>query len=374
VGWPVDAIVIAVVVVLNGLLAYLQEAKAADAVAALARMTAVTSAVVRDGQALRIPSAELVCGDLLLLGEGDAVGADARLLQAASLQLQEASLTGESQSVLKNAASLPRPAPLGDRLDMVFKGTAVAQGSGRAVVTATGMDTELGAVATMLESTAPAPTPLETEIAHLGRMLGIAVIVIAVVVVGTILLISQPRNVAGVVEVLLLGVALAVAAVPEGLPAILTVVLALGVQRMAKHRAIVKNLSSVETLGCASVICSDKTGTLTRAEMTIERVMTASGGTRISGVGYAPDGRGLARRADRRAVRRLPRRQCRLARSGRRRLGNPWRPDRSRVPGGRAQTRRDRAARAALRAHRRGAVHVRAKDDVGGGARPRARG
>ena len=174
---------------------------------------------------------------------------------------------------------------------MVFKGTAVAQGSGRAVVTATGMDTELGAVATMLESTAPAPTPLETEIAHLGRMLGIAVIVIAVVVVGTILLISQPRNVAGVVEVLLLGVALAVAAVPEGLPAILTVVLALGVQRMAKHRAIVKNLSSVETLGCASVICSDKTGTLTRAEMTIERVMTASGGTRISGVGYAPDGR-----------------------------------------------------------------------------------
>ena len=290
-GWPVDAIVIAVVVVLNGLLAYLHEAKAADAVAALARVAAVTSAVMRGGQALRIPSTELVCGDVLVLGEGDAVGADARLVQAVSLHVQEASLTGESQSVLKNAATLPHPAPLGDRLDMVFKGTAVAQGSGLAVVTATGMDTELGGVAAMLESTAPPPTPLETEIAHLGRMLGIAVVVIAVVVMGTILLISPPRNAADVVEVLLLGVALAVAAVPEGIPAILTVVLALGVQRMVKHRAIVKNLSSVETLGCASVICSDKTGTLTRAEMTIERVMTASGSTRLTGVGYAPEGR-----------------------------------------------------------------------------------
>ena len=290
VGWPIDAVVITLVVVFNAALGYVQEAKAENAVAALARMTAVTSAVMRDGQVLRIPSAELVRGDLLVLGEGDAVGADARLLQAASLRVQEASLTGESEAVLKDATRLNQPGPLSDRHNMVFKGTSVAQGTGRAVVTATGMDTEIGAIAAMLDATAEEPTPLQKEIGHLGRMLGIAIVIIAVVVVVTILLMSNIRSAADVIHVLLLGVALAVAAVPEGLPAILSVVLALGVQRMAKHNAIVKNLSSVETLGSASVICSDKTGTLTRSEMTIEQVMTASGGARITGVGYAPHG------------------------------------------------------------------------------------
>ena len=290
VGWPVDALVIATIVLLNGVLGYVQEAKAADAVAALARMTAATSAVLRDGQVLRVPSAELVRGDLLVLGEGDAVGADARLVQATSLRVQEASLTGESEAVLKDAATLREPAPLGDRLNMVFKGTAVAQGTGRAVVMATGMDTEMGSIAEMLEATAEEPTPLEKEIGRIGRMLGIAVVIIAVVVVGTILLMSDIRSAADVIHVLLLGVSLAVAAVPEGLPAILSVALALGVQRMAKHNAIVKKLSSAETLGSASVIASDKTGTLTRAEMTIVQVMTASGSTHVTGVGYAPEG------------------------------------------------------------------------------------
>ena len=290
VGWPVDVIVIAAIVVLNGMLGYVQEAKAQDAVAALARMTAVTSSVVRDAQLLRVPSAELVRGDLLVLGEGDAVGADARLVQATSLRIQEASLTGESEAVLKNAAALRNPATLGDRFNMVFKGTAVVQGTGRAMVTATGMDTQMGAIAKMLEATAQEPTPLQKEVARIGRMLGIAVLIIAAVVVVTILLLSDLRRAADVIDILLLGVALAVAAVPEGLPAILSVVLALGVQQMAKHNAIIKNLSSVETLGCASVICSDKTGTLTRSEMTIERVMTASGGTYVTGVGYAPHG------------------------------------------------------------------------------------
>ncbi|WP_049764072.1 cation-translocating P-type ATPase [Polaromonas sp. JS666] len=290
VGWPVDAIVIAAIVVLNGVLGYAQEAKAQDAVAALARMTAVTSAVVRDGQVLRVPSADLVPGDLLVLGEGDAVGADGRLVLATSLRVQEASLTGESEAVLKDAATLREPATLGDRFNMVFKGTAIAQGSGRAVVTATGMDTQVGAIAEMLKATAQESTPLQKEVARIGRMLGIAVIIIALVVVATVLLLSEIHSAADVIDVLLLGVALAVAAVPEGLPAILSVVLALGVQRMARHNAIIKNLSSVETLGCASVICSDKTGTLTRSEMTIERVMTASGETRITGVGYAPHG------------------------------------------------------------------------------------
>jgi P-type Ca2+ transporter type 2C len=290
IGWPVDALVIAAIVLLNGALGFMQEAKARDAVAALARMTEATSAVMRDGQPLRVPSAELVLGDLLLLGEGDTVGADARLLDATALRVQEASLTGESEAVLKDAATLPAAAPLGDRLNMVFKGTAVVQGSARAVVTATAMATEIGAIANLLEATVDEPTPLAKEVARIGRMLGIAVVIIAVVVMGTLFALSDIRSAGDATRVLLLGVSLAVAAVPEGLPAILSVVLALGVQRMAGHHAIVKNLSSVETLGSASVICSDKTGTLTRSEMTIERVMTLSGGTQVTGVGYAPEG------------------------------------------------------------------------------------
>ena len=173
---------------------------------------------------------------------------------------------------------------------MVFKGTAVAQGTGLAIVTATGMATQLGRVAGLLDTTVEPPTLLQTEVARIGRMLAIAVVVIAAVVVVAVWLASDIRSSADLVTIALLGVSLAVAAVPEGLPAILSVVLALGVQRIARRNAIVKKLSSVETLGSTSVICTDKTGTLTRAQMTIERVMTASGGTRVTGVGYAPDG------------------------------------------------------------------------------------
>lgn len=290
-GWPVDAIVIAVVVVLNAVLGYVQEARAESAVAALQEMTAVTSSVLRDGRLVRIPSEQLVRGDVLVLAEGDAVGADGRLTEAAALRVLEASLTGESQAVEKNVSALPGPTALGDRRCMVFKGTAVAQGTGRAIVTATGMATEMGSIAGMLEATEEEPTPLQTEVGRIGRMLGIAVIIIAVVVVVTVFVISDVRTASDAISILLLGVSLAVAAVPEGLPAILAVVLALGVQRMATHRAIVKKLSSVETLGSASVIASDKTGTLTKSEMTVQRVMTASGQTRITGVGYAPEGR-----------------------------------------------------------------------------------
>ena len=289
-GLPVDAIVIAFIVLLNAILGYVQESRAEHAVAALARMTEASSAVVRDDRKQRVPSAELVTGDLLLLGEGDAVGADARLAEAATLRVQEASLTGESDAVLKDPAPLAEAATLGDRKNMVYKGTAVVQGTGSAVVTATGMRTEMGSIAKLLESTEEEPTPLQREVGRIGRMLGIAVVVIAVIVIGTVFFVSDIRGASGVITVLLLGVSLAVAAVPEGLPAILSVVLALGVQRMAKLNAIVKQLSSVETLGSASVICSDKTGTLTRSEMTIQRVVTASGRTRIQGVGYTPRG------------------------------------------------------------------------------------
>ena len=291
VGLPIDAIVITAIVVLNGALGFIQENKAERAVAALQSMTAATSTVLRDGELHTTPSRDLVRGDILVLNEGDAVGADARLLAAAALRISEASLTGESVPVTKHAGTLNEPAPLPDRTNMVFRGTAVAQGVARAVVTATGMATEMGTIASLLDATVEEPTPLQEEVRRIGRMLGIAVIAIAVVVVGTVLALAEIRGPADVVAVLLLGVSLAVAAVPEGLPAILSVVLAIGVQRMTKHRAIVKKLSSVETLGSASVICTDKTGTLTRSEMTIERAVTGSGSTRITGIGYTPRGR-----------------------------------------------------------------------------------
>jgi P-type E1-E2 ATPase len=201
-----------------------------------------------------------VRGDVLVLAEGDAVGADARLAESASLRVQEASLTGESEAVLKDAATLAAAAAIADRSNMVWKGTAVVQGSARAIVTATGMRTEMGAIAAMLDASTEPPTPLQADVARIGRRLGIAVVAIALVVVATVLLLSEIRSAADVVAVLLLGVSLAVAAVPEGLPAILSVVLALGVQRMAARNAIVKSLAAVETLGSASVICSDKTG------------------------------------------------------------------------------------------------------------------
>ena len=290
-GWPLDAMVIAAVVLLNAGLGLGQESKALSAVAALARLTAARSTVLRGGQVLQVLSADLVAGDVLVLAEGDAVGADARLLQCSGLQVQEASLTGESEAVRKDAATLAAPAALADRLNMVYKGTAVAQGAGRALVVATGMATELGRIAHLLDATVEPPTPLQQEVARLGRWLGLAVLLIAAVVVATLLLLLAPvHSLAGAVPVLLLGVSLAVAAVPEGLPAILSVVLALGVQRLARQHAVVKQLSSVETLGSATVIASDKTGTLTRAEMTLQRVVTLSGITQITGVGYAPIG------------------------------------------------------------------------------------
>ncbi len=289
-GIPYESVVIAVIVIANAILGYVQEARAERAVAALQRLTAAMSTVVRDGQELRVPAADLVPGDLLLLDEGDAVGADARLLGAAGLTVAEAALTGESEPVLKDVAATPATAVLADRTGMVFSGTAVTRGRGRAVVTATGMATEMGRVATLLGETRKEQTPLQREVSRIGRALGLAVIAIAVVVVTAIFLVTDVGSATDVVDVLLVGVALAVAAVPEGLPTLLTVVLALGVQRMAASRAVVKRLSSVETLGSASVICSDKTGTLTCNEMTLQTVATPSGTVEITGSGYRPVG------------------------------------------------------------------------------------
>ena len=289
-SWPIDALVIAAVVTLNAGLGWAEQAKAQQAVAALARMTKATASVIRDGRVQRVSSADLVCGDLLVLTQGDAVGADAQLIACDALLLQEASLTGESVPTTKTTGEVPANAAVAERTNAVFMGTFVVQGAGRALITATGMQTQMGQVATLLDATPEAPTHLETQVVHMGRQLALAVIVIAAIVVATVLAMSQIQSAADVVAVLLLGVALAVAAIPEGLPAILSLALALGVRRMAAHNAVIKKLSSVETLGAATVICTDKTGTLTRSEMTIQQCITASGTTHITGVGYEPQG------------------------------------------------------------------------------------
>ena len=289
-GLPIDVVVILLIVLANAVIGFVQENRAADAVAALADMTAARATVLRDGKLATIPAADLVPGDVLVLGEGDAVAADARLISASSLQVQEASLTGESEAVTKTVTPLPELGSLGDWHNMVFKGTAVARGVGRAVVTGTGMDTEMGRIATLLDETADEPSPLQREIAQISRTLGVLVIGIAVVVMIVVAAVNGVSSFHEAVDILLLGVSLAVAAVPEGLPAILSLVLAIGVQAMARRNAVMKDLHSVETLGSVSVIASDKTGTLTKNEMTIREIVTPSGRVELTGTGYEPVG------------------------------------------------------------------------------------
>ncbi len=287
---PYEPIVIAIILIANAALGLWQELKADDAVAELQKMTATQATVWRGGERLAIPSSELVPGDVLLLSEGDAVSADARVVTSESLRVAEASLTGESQPVSKQTEPLEDDAVLADRTNMVFNGTVVTAGRGIAVVVETGMSTQMGSIASMLEESEEDPTPLQIELTRVGRVLGVVVLVLSAIVVASVLLVTGIDTVSDVVEVLLVGVSLAVAAIPEGLVAIVSIVLAIGVQRMAARNALVKKLSSVETLGSASVICSDKTGTLTRNEMTIEKVVTASGEVQITGTGYIPVG------------------------------------------------------------------------------------
>ncbi len=287
---PYEAIAIFSVVLLNALMGYIQESRAEQAVAALRRMAAAHAHVIRGGTPQNVAAAEVVPGDILLVEEGDTIAADARLIASSALQTAEAALTGESLPVSKEIAPLAAEATLGDRRNMVFSGTAASYGRGKVVVTATGMQTEMGRIAGMLKQAQPETTPLQKELARVGRLLGIVVVAIAVVMIGTILLVEDIHGLPALFDVLILGVALAVAAVPEGLPAVVTAVLALGVQRMARRNAIVRHLAAVETLGSASVIASDKTGTLTRNEMTVRAVVTASGRVDFGGTGYAPEG------------------------------------------------------------------------------------
>ncbi len=287
---PYEAIAISAVVLLNAVLGFIQEERAESAVAALRQMAAAHAHVIRDGAACSIPAAEVVPGDLIAVEEGDTIPADARVIQSTALQTAEAALTGESVPVSKDIDAITAEAGLGDRSNMIYSGTSVTYGRGRAIVVATGMQTEMGRIAGMLSRVPSEITPLQKELDRVGRLLGLVVIIIAVVMIATIVVVEHVRGFSAFLDVLILGVALAVAAVPEGLPAVVTAVLSLGVQRMARRNAIVRHLSAVETLGSASVIASDKTGTLTKNEMTVREVATASGHVIVSGTGYAPAG------------------------------------------------------------------------------------
>lgn len=287
---PYEAIAIFAIVVLNATMGFVQKTRAEASVAALRAMSANSALVIRDGERRSVATAEIVPGDIVPIEQGNTIPADARVLRSIDLQTAEAALTGESLPVSKDPATILDDAPLGDRLNMIYSGTAVTYGRGTAVVTATGMHTELGRIAGMLKQSPAEITPLQRELDRTGKMLGLVVVVIAVVMIATIILIEDVHGFAAAVDVLILGVALGVAAVPEGLPAIVTAVLSIGVQRMARRNAIVRHLSAVETLGSASIIASDKTGTLTRNEMTVRIVVTASGRVSFDGAGYAPEG------------------------------------------------------------------------------------
>jgi Ca2+-transporting ATPase len=287
---PYEAIAIGAVLLLNAVMGYLQEARAESAVAALKGMAAAHAHVLREGAPRSVPAAEVVPGDILLVEEGDTIAADARVIESTALQTAEAPLTGESVPVSKDTAPLDGEVGLGDRHNMIYSGTAASYGRGRGLVVATGMQTEMGRIAGMLQNVPRETTPLQRELDQVGKVLGLTVVAIAAVMSATIILLEHVRDFSAVLDVLIFGVALAVAAVPEGLPAVVTAVLSLGVQRMARRKAIVRHLRAVETLGSADVIASDKTGTLTRNEMTVRAVVTASGRVALDGTGYAPHG------------------------------------------------------------------------------------
>ncbi len=285
-GHWVDTAVIAAVVVLNALIGFFQEGKAERALQAIRHLLAPRATVLRDGRLHDIDAAGLVPGDVVLLASGDSLPADVRLLKARNLQVDESALTGESVPVAKHTAPVDAAAAIGDRLSMGYAGTLVTQGQARGVVVATGAATEIGRIGRMLETVEPGTTPLLRRMAVFGRHL-------TVVILGTAALLfffgtfvrGMPAG-----DMFMAAVGLAVAAIPEGLPAILTITLAIGVQRMARRHALIRRLPAVETLGSVTVICSDKTGTLTRNEMTVQQVVVAGGPLEVDGAGYAPQG------------------------------------------------------------------------------------
>ncbi len=285
-GHGIESVVIAVIVLFAVGLGFVQEYRAERAIEALRQMAAPTATVLRDGSEIKIPAREVVPGDVVLLRTGDRIPADSRLLETVNLQVDEAALTGESVPVEKHILALEKAEmPIGDRKNMAYAGTAVTYGRGKALVTATGMNTEFGKIAKMLQDVETGKTPLQQNLDKVGTMLARAAIVVVGLIVALGLVRGQPF-----IDMLIFGIALAVAVVPEALPAVVTISLAIGVQKMVKRNALIRRLPAVETLGSTSVICSDKTGTLTKDEMTIRRLYCAGEMYSVSGAGYIPEG------------------------------------------------------------------------------------
>lgn len=285
-GHGLEAVAITVIVLFAVVLGFIQEYRAERAIEALRRMAAPTASVMRDGEETEVPSRDLVPGDIVILRAGNRVPGDARLIEAVNLQVLEAALTGESFPVDKQTAPIETSdLPLGDRKNMVYAGTTATYGRGRAVVVATGMKTEFGKIAQMLQTVETGKTPLQENLDKLGHTLAKAAFAVVAVIVVLGMFRGQPF-----VEMLIFGIALAVAVVPEALPAVVTISLAIGVQRLVKRHALMRRLQAVETLGSTSVICSDKTGTLTKDEMTVRRLFAAGQQIEVSGAGYEPQG------------------------------------------------------------------------------------
>ncbi len=285
-GQMIESIAIAVIVLFAVLLGFIQEYRAERAIEALKKMAALGARVLRDGHEVQIPARDLVPGDVVLLGAGDKVPADARMIEAINLKADESSLTGESVPIEKQCAPLAgEKLPIGDRNNMVYSGTVMTYGRGKAVVVATGMLTEFGKITGMLKTVQKKKTPLQENLDRVGNILAVATLI----VVSLIALFGFLRG-APLLEMFLFGVALGVAVVPEALPAVVTISLAIGVQRMARRNALMRHLPTVETLGSTSVICSDKTGTLTRDEMTVRGIWIGGRHIRVTGTGYAPTG------------------------------------------------------------------------------------
>ncbi|TAH51021.1 MAG: cation-translocating P-type ATPase [Chloroflexota bacterium] len=290
-NFPYEALTILAIVILNAVLGYIQENRAEHAVAALQAMSAPTARVLRDGEPQSIPARDLVSGDILLLEEGDTIPADGRVIESILLRVAESALTGESSAVSKDSEPIPEEVGIGDQSNMIFSGTAVVSGRGRAIVITTGAGTQIGQIAGTLHEQQEEPTPLQKELDYVGSLLGKIVVAIAVLMGLTLLIANRgTHSLNQLVDILLLAVSLAVAAVPEGLTAITTIVLSLGMSRMAKRNVIVRKLSAVETLGSTTVICTDKTGTLTKNEMTVRAVVTPLGRVDLTGSGYEPSG------------------------------------------------------------------------------------
>jgi magnesium-transporting ATPase (P-type) len=288
-----DGLVVAAVVVLNTIVGFVQEFRAGREIEALAEMVPESATVLRDGRSTQVPVADLVPGDVIRLAAGDKGPADVRLLQAAALQVDEAALTGESVPAVKGAQAAGEDAVLGDRTSMVFGGTLVVSGSASAVVVATGAGSELGRMSSMLDEVVELDTPLTQGLAKIGKVLTIGVLVLSAVMlaVGTLRATGRGTPVGeALTDSAVFAISLAVGAIPEGLPAIVTIGLAIGVRRMAARRAIVRSLPAIETLGSTTVICSDKTGTLTKNEMTVRRIVTPDDELVVHGVGYEPEG------------------------------------------------------------------------------------